>query len=92
MTFEDLCKRIGNKSVFDQREMLAKYQNYRNLAVIEMLYYGYFGTGHNVNNAWLSDNGFFSHDEYPANIKVSPNQFRTILKEGNIDESNVIIN
>ena len=91
MTFEDLCKRIGNKSVFDQREMLAKYQNDKNLVVIEMLYYGYFGIGHNVNNAWLSDNGFFSYDEYPANIQVSPNQFRTILKEGDIDVSNVII-
>ncbi|MFZ3130174.1 MAG: hypothetical protein WA125_03490 [Desulfosporosinus sp.] len=50
MTFAELCNRIGNKSVYDQSELQAKYQNDRNLVVIEMLYYGYFGVGHNLNN------------------------------------------
>lgn len=57
-----------------------------------MLYYGYFGAGHNVNNAWLSDNGYFPPNIYPALFEASPEQFRAILREGGIDVSNVIIN
>lgn len=93
MTFDELKVRIGNKSVFDEREIRTKYQNNKNLVVIEMLYFGYFGVGHNVNNAWLSDNGFWaSPGEYPANVQLMPEQFKSILEEGNVDVSNVIIN
>lgn len=93
MTFDELKARIGNKSVFDERELRTKYQNNKNLVVIEMLYYGFFGVGHNVNNAWLSDNGFWAlPNEYPANIQLTPTQFKTILEEGNVNVSNVIIN
>lgn len=92
MTFEELKERISNKSVFDEKEISSRYHNDRNLVAIEMLYYGFFGVGHNVNNAWLVDHGLWaSKNEYPANIQLNSAQFKTIIGEGNIDVSNVII-
>ncbi len=90
VSFEALCERISNKSVFDKNELRARFENDKNVVVIELLYYGYFGAGNNINNAWLSDNGYFT-DVYPALIEVSPRQFTEILREGEIDVSNVII-
>jgi len=90
MAFEELCQRIGNKSVFDERELRTRYDNDKHMVVIELLYYGYFGAGSNINNAWLTDNGYFT-DEYPALIKVTPDQFKEILREGDVDVSNVIV-
>ncbi len=60
------------------------------MVVIELLYYGYFGAGNNINNAWLTDNGYFT-DEYPALIKVTPDQFKEILRKGDVDVSDVIV-
>lgn len=93
MSFDELISRISNKSIFDECEMISKYKNDKNLVVIEMLYYGYFGARNNVNMDWLDRNGYWAKsNEYPANVKLSPEQFKAILKEGNIDVSNVIIN
>lgn len=89
--FDDLCRRIGNKSVFDVEQLRKRYNDERNVVVIEMLYYGYFGAGHNVNNDWLSNNGYFPQNTYPALIEATSDQFKAILKEGNVDVSNVII-
>lgn len=91
MSFEDLTHKITNKSVFDDQEIRTKYENGRNLTVIEMLYYGFFGGGNNVNWVWLKDHGLMG-DSYPASINLSPDQFMKILREGNVDVSNVIIN
>ncbi|MGE5580249.1 MAG: hypothetical protein ACM3WU_09425 [Bacillota bacterium] len=71
MSFDDLMSRIGNKSVFDRDEIEAKYNNQKNLVVIEMLYYGYFGAGNNVNMDWLDRNGYWGN-QYPANVQLSP--------------------
>ncbi len=43
MSFDDLKQRIGNKSVFNESELQKQYHEYRNVTVVEMLYYGYFG-------------------------------------------------
>ena len=91
LSFDELLKRIGNKSVYDSQELKTKYDNEKNVVVIEMLYYGYFGEGHNINMDWLDNNGFWSRGTYPALIQLSPEQFKTILGEGNIDVDNVII-
>lgn len=93
ISFEELKARIGNKSVFDEREMKTKYDNDKNLVVIEMLYYGYFGAGNNVNMDWLDQSGYWAGaNEYPANVQLRPEQFKAILRKGSIDVSNVIIN
>ncbi len=94
LTFEELLKSIGNKSVFDESELLTKYQVQRNMFVVEMLYYGFFGEGNNINMDTLEAKGFWSNNHgnvYPALIELSPDEFKQILKEGGIDVNNVII-
>jgi len=93
MTFEELMIRIGNKSVFDENDLLTKYENDKNIVVIEMLYCGYFGEGNNVNMDWLDKNGYWAgQNQYPANVQLSPDQFKQILTEGSVNVSDVIIN
>lgn len=89
ITFEDLWRRIRNKTVFTKEELQEKYADL-NLIVIEMLYYGYFGAGNNVNWWWLKNNGFWP-GKYPSTVRLSKDQFIAILKEGDVDVSNVII-
>lgn len=91
MSLEDLLRCISNKSVFDENEIRAKYNNERTLIIVEMLYYGFFGAGNNVNWVWLKNNGFWG-DGYPTSIRLSQAQFKAILEEGHVDVQNVIIN
>lgn len=82
---------VGNKSVFSEHELKEKYSTMRNLTLIELLYCGFFGAGNNVNWIWLSNNGceFGTH---PMNCRYSKDQFVRIMREGNIDVENVVIN
>ncbi len=91
LSFNNLITRIGNKSVFDVNELKSKYDSDNNLVIIEMLYYGYFGEGHNVNMDWLNNNGLWSSNTYPTLLQLSPEQFKAILVEGNVDVNNVIV-
>ena len=94
ITFDELIQKIGNKSVFDVNELRSKYNNQTHMFVVEMLYAGYFGEGNNVNMDWLETHGYWSKsfgEIYPALIRLSADQFKSILKEGNIDVDNVII-
>lgn len=94
MTFDELIKQIGNKSVFDKEELFYKYTNYKSLTVLELLYYGFFGSGNNVNMDWLDTNGYWTlpHHKYPTEIHLTVDQFKNVLMEGNINVQNVIIN
>ena len=58
--------------------------------MIEMLYYGYFGEGNNVNWVWLKEHGLMG-EGYPSSIRLSKSQFIQILTEGKIDVQSVII-
>jgi GNAT superfamily N-acetyltransferase len=91
MSIDDLLRQISNKSVFNESEIRTKYKNEKNLVVIEMLYYGFFGAGNNVNWVWLKNNNFWPYG-YPTTARLTQDQFKSILREGNIDVSNVIIN
>lgn len=94
MTFDELLTKIGNKSVYDESELQTKYNNDKNMFVVEMLYYGYFGEGHNINMDTLETKGYWSSSHggiYPALIRLTPDEFKEILREGNIDVDNVII-
>ncbi len=91
LSFDKLVSRNGNKSVFDVSELKSKYDNYFNLVIVEMLYYGYFGEGHNVNMDWLDNNGFWDRNKYPTLLQLSPEQFKAILAEGNVDVNDVIV-
>lgn len=90
MSFDELLTKIGNKSVFNKDELKKRYNNDWNVLVMEMLYYGYFGEGNNVNMAWLKQSGYWG-DGYPTSFSLGQAAFKSILKKGNIDVSNVII-
>ena len=93
MSFEELKNRIGNKSIFDETELFRQYREYNNLIIVEMLYYGYFGAGNNVNMDWLERNGCWTvKNQYPTDIQLNEEEFKKILTEGKINVSNVIIN
>jgi hypothetical protein len=95
MTFDDLLTKIGNKSVYAKNELQDRYNNDKNVFVVEMLYYGYFGEGHNINLETLESKGYWSSSHggvYPALIRLTPDEFKEILQEGNVDIDNVIIN
>lgn len=93
MTFDELKSRIGNKSVFNENELQEQYVSFRNMTIVELLYYGYFGAGNNVNMDWLVRNGFWTTgNQYPTEVKLTAAQFKRVLREGNINVSNVVIN
>lgn len=93
MTFDELKSRIGNKSVFNEIELQNQYNKNKNVIVVEMLYFGYFGAGNNVNMDWLDSNGCWAvGDQYPTAVKLTISQFKKILAEGKVNVSNVIIN
>ena len=92
ISFDNLMKKIGNKSVFDVEELKTKYSEDSNMVVYELLYYAYFGAGNNINCAWLKNNNLWSKDGgYPTNTKLNPHEFKLILEEGNLDVQNIII-
>lgn len=93
MGFDEVKKHIGNKSVFDEDELKKQYYEYKNMIVVEMLYYGYFGAGNNVNMDWLDKQGCWAgQGQYPTEIHLTTNQFKKVLTEGKVNVSNVIIN
>lgn len=93
MSFDNLIKRIGNKSVFNEKELQRQYNDYYSVSIVELLYYGYFGAGNNVNMDWLKSNDcWVTTEDYPTEIHLSEMQAKKILMEGNVNVSNAIIN
>lgn len=90
ISFEQYLNTIGNKSVYTKTELENKYCYLKTLVAVELVYYGYFGEGNNVNMDWLDNNGCWGSG-YPTETKLSPKQFEMILRKGNIDVDNVII-
>lgn len=82
---------IGNKSVYTESQLKEIYDTNKELTLIELLYYGFFGAGNNVNWIWLKNNGCW-YDTHPVNFRYTKSQFENILREGNVDVNNVIIN
>ncbi len=90
-TFDEFKQLVRNKTVYSENALLKMYENDKHIIVVEMLYYGYFGEGHNINWDWLSRNGYFQPGTYPSKIRLSQEQFRLLLQEGDVDVSDVII-
>ena len=82
---------VGNKSVYYEDELKEKYDTRASLTLIELLYYGYFGAGNNVNWMWLKNNDCWL-ETHPMNFRYTRSQFEKILREGKVDVGNVIIN
>lgn len=90
LPYSEYLNRIGNKSVYTDIELQTKYNISTNLVLVDLVYYGFFGEGNNVNMDWLSRNGCWGNC-YPTENRLTPEQFKKILREGNIDVDNVII-
>lgn len=89
-SYDEFRKIVGNKTVFGDAELKKKYDTMRSLTVIELLYYGFFGAGNNVNWVWLKSNDLW-FDTHPMVFQYTKSQFEMILKEGKVDVKNVII-
>ena len=89
-SYDQFLRMVGNKSVYTQDELKIKYDTWDSLTLIELLYYGYFGAGNNVNWVWLKNNDCWPRT-HPMNFRYTRSQFERILREGNIDVNNVII-
>lgn len=90
MPIEKLLERMGNKTIFSEEQIRSFYKRSRDVTLIEMLYYGYFGAGNNVPQKWLSDNGCWP-DVYPAGVPLKPEVFLKVLKEGKVNVQNIIV-
>jgi GNAT superfamily N-acetyltransferase len=85
----DYIKMAGNKTVFTEEELTRIYKGSTNVVMLEMVYNGYFGKGHNVTHKELKDNGLFN--AHPYNIDYSKDEFIKILEMGDVNVQNVII-
>lgn len=90
-TFPEYLHMIGNKSVYTESQLKEIYDTNKELTLIELLYYGFFGVGKNVNWHWLNENGC-SFNTHPMSVHYTRSQFEKILREGNVDVNNIIIN
>lgn len=88
VSYEEFERITGNKSYFQKNELKELYQK-KNLILLEMVYNGFFGSGHNVNYQSLSEHGLF--ECYPYDIKLDQDQFRKVLRLGGVDVRNFII-
>lgn len=82
-------------ALYHKRPLNEKMQSRLN-RLIEMgiVEHGYFGEGHNINMDTLENKGYWSSSHggvYPALIRLTPGEFKQILREGNINVNNVII-
>jgi GNAT superfamily N-acetyltransferase len=89
-SFEDFMRRVKNKSVFGDDELADLYHGKWNLMVVEMVYLGYFGPGHNVNWRWLSDNGYWRAG-HPNQTTYTRAEFKSILERGEVDVEALVV-
>ena len=90
MSFEDFMRRVKNKSVFSDDELVDWYRDNRNVMLVEMVYLGYFGLGHNVNWRWLSDNGYW-HAGHPNQTTYTRAEFMSIVERGEVDVEALVV-
>jgi len=85
----EFIKNAGNKTIFTPEELIKIYNNNNNVVLLEMVYNGYFGKGHNVTHKELKEQGLFA--SHPYQIQYNREQFEAILKMGDKDVQNIII-
>lgn len=91
ISLDEFIKMAGNKTVFNLEELKKIYYNDKgkNIVMIELIYNGFFGKGHNVNHNTLKSNGLFPC--HPYSIDYSKDDFIRILEMGDTNVQNVII-
>ena len=92
-SYDDFLKEVGNKSVYDQEQLKTIYNsNSRNIVLLEMVYNGYMGKGHNINWVTLKKSDLWGDDIYPYDLTFNNSQCETIFRLGEKDVQNIIIN
>lgn len=89
MSISDFVKNAGNKTVFTAEELTSLYNNQKNVVMLEMVYNGFFGKGHNITHKSLNEQGLFT--AHPYNMDYTKEQFIKILGMGDLDVQNIII-
>lgn len=91
LSLEEFIKRVGNKTVYSQSELECIFFNAKNknIVMLEIVYNGFFGKGHNINHKTLNERGLFS--TYPYQIDYTKQQFTEIMEMGGKDVHNIII-
>jgi GNAT superfamily N-acetyltransferase len=89
VSLSDFIKNAGNKTVFTPSELTKIYNEGSNVVMIEMVYNGFFGNGHNVTHKELSENSLFP--AHPYSINYNKEEFIKILEMGDVNVQNVII-
>jgi len=89
LDFDSYLKLVGNKSVYESKILEEEYKK-RNLCVIELIYNGYFGAGHNIIYNDLKAAGLF--EKYPYDIELDRIEIIKIMKMGGKNEHDIIIN
>lgn len=88
MTLDDFIKLCGNKTVFSNEELTEAYEK-KNLVIFEFVYNGFLGEGNNIIHKTLKDLGLFK--TYPYGIRYSKEEFCKIMKLGEKNVQNIII-
>lgn len=92
LSLDDVFNKIGNKSVFDEKDIEEQYKSKNNLIVYELLYYVFFGARHNVNMAWLDEHNMWAKGRmYPTDKKLTLQECKVILEQGGVNVENLII-
>lgn len=89
ISIDTLWNTFKDKTVLKKEEIQDMYRK-DNVIIIEMIYYGYFGKGNNVNWQYLNNNGYWG-SKYPTQTILSKQQFIRLLEKGDVDVSSVII-
>lgn len=91
ISLEDFVQRAGNKTLFERKELEAYHRTKGNIVMLEMVYNGVFGRGHNVTCKELHDAGLFTFEKHPYAIEYSKEQFSEILKMGDKDAKDIVV-
>ncbi len=82
-------RKAGNKTIFDEKTLTEFYETKPNIVMLEMVYNGVFGKGHNVPYGTLKEAGLF--EGHPYGIEYSRSEFLQILEMGGRDAKNIVI-
>lgn len=89
VSLNDYIKLAGNKTVFSTNDLMDIYNKNKTVVMIEIVYNGFFGRGHNVNHKTLKGDGLFQN--HPYNIDYTKTEFIRILEMGDTNVQNVIV-
>lgn len=87
--YEEYRELIKNKSVFSGVE-LDQHWNKRNVVVVELVYLGFFGEGHNINWDWLKKHNLW-RECHPNQAVYAPGEFFKILDGGGVPREDVVV-